>query len=46
MRSSHSLTHARFARVAQIVAVTTYLLVKWTWSWLQSRKAKKEPPAE
>ena len=32
--------------VHQVIAVTSYILVKWAWSWLQSRKAKKEPPAE
>jgi hypothetical protein len=32
--------------VRQVIAVTSYILVKWAWSWLQSRKAKKEPPAE
>lgn len=28
----------------QVIAVVSYLLVKWTWSWLQSRKSK--PPTE
>jgi hypothetical protein len=28
----------------QVAFVTTYLLVKWTWSWWQSRKSKKSAP--
>ena len=26
----------------QVVVIATYLAVKWTWSWLQSRKPKAE----
>ena len=35
------LTHDSFAR-RQVVVIATYLVVKWTWSWLKSRKSKPE----
>jgi hypothetical protein len=33
------LTRSSFGR-RQVVVIATYLAVKWTWSWLKSRKSK------
>ena len=35
------LTPDSFGR-RQVVVIATYLAVKWTWSWLKSRKSKAE----